>query len=231
MTSERYQLLRDRIGCLREHLLPADFSDIGEYVEAERVAIMAISFRVLAHAEIETYFEDRVVEIAKAALKAWKQTRYICPPLFCMVAFSGRDMRKPPGSLLAPSDNKVKVWPVLLDPSERVRECVAQFVRAVQHDNHGIREQNLLSMLLPIGFNSSDLDPVVVTDLDSLGRRRGEAAHSSSTLAQVQQGVNPEEEDIHIRRLLVGIDPIDGILDELLKTAGSPSEDVEAPVA
>lgn len=220
MLSQRFQQLSCRIAELRSHLLPAEFSEVGEYAEdADQVTVRGLSYRVLAHAEIEAYFEDRVVEIAKEAIKAWKEARHLSRTLLYMVAFSGREMRRPPESLTSPTENKAKEWPTLLDPSQRLRDCVTCYVQAVQMENHGIREHNLLSMLLPVGVDCSDLDPVFITDLDSFGARRGEAAHTSSNLAQVRQGVNPKDEHARVEGLLKGLEPIDDILNNLLREA------------
>jgi hypothetical protein len=68
MASSRLTDVHIRIEDLRMYLLPAPFLLPGSYEDERSVHIRTVSFRVLAHAEIETYFEDRVVEIAKVAL-------------------------------------------------------------------------------------------------------------------------------------------------------------------
>ena len=219
MASDRYQELRSRIDKMREHLLSAvEISETGSYEDADKVAILSLSFRVLAHAEIESYLEDRVVGIAKAALASWKSSNHISRPLLYLLAFSGNHMKKPPESLEAPSDNKRKEWPSLLDPSDRLNDAVTAFVRAAQLENHGVREANLLSLLLPVGLDPSLLDPVLLTDFDSFGRRRGEAAHKSTT-THVRKELNPADEEKYVDNLLVGILPLDEALDSLLEGA------------
>lgn len=230
MSSQRFQQLSSRIAELQIHLLPAEFSDIGDYEHADQVTVRALSYRVLAHAEIEAYLEDRVVEIAKEAIKSWKQRGHLSRSLLYLVAFSGREMRRPPESLISPTENKAKDWPTFLDPSQRLRECATSYVQAVQMDNHGIRERNLLSMLLPVGVDFSDLDPVFIADLDSFGARRGEAAHTSSNPAQVRQGVNPKDEHVVVEMLLNGLQPIDEILNNLLNEACVPLAHPEAKI-
>ncbi|MHA3027146.1 hypothetical protein [Chromohalobacter israelensis] len=224
MPSDRYNRLAERLGDLRKHLLPAKFSDVGEYDNEDQVAVRALSFRVLAHAEIESYFEERVVEIAKAAIAGWTKKERLCGSLLHLAVFSGREMKMPPESLEAPSESKRKDWPSMLDPTHRLRSCVTDFIRAVTVNNHGIREKNMLAMLLPVGVNYDDLDPVVLADLDSFGKSRGEAAHTSSGLAKVRQGISPEDENSLIERLVEGIRPIDGILDDLLRDASGGGE-------
>jgi hypothetical protein len=80
MPSARYQALRQRVEMLREHLLPNPFDPTGNYVDEAAVRTRTLSFRVLAHAELETYFEDRVVEIAKASWRRWETNRKTSAP-------------------------------------------------------------------------------------------------------------------------------------------------------
>lgn len=228
MASQRLQQLISRIAELRTHLLPTDFSEVGDYEQSDQVTVKALSYRVLSHAEIEAYFEDRVVEIAKNAIGSWKQSQHLSRSLLYLVSFSGRELCRPPRSLTSPTGNKEKEWPTYLDPSQRLRDCATSYVQAVQMENHGIREHHLLSMLLPVGVDYLALDPVFIADLDSFGRRRGEAAHTSSNLLQVRQGVNPKDEHAVVERLLKGVEPIDEILDNLLNDACAPSTHTEA---
>ena len=230
MPSQRFQQLSRRIAELRIHLLPAEFSEVGIYEDADQVTVRALSYRVLAHAEIEAYFEDRVVEIAKKTIKSWNQCRHLSLPLLYLVAFSGREMQRPPESLTSPKDNKAKEWSNFLDPSKRLRECATIYIQAVQMKNHGIKERNLLSLLLPVGVDSSDLDPVFIADLDSFGTRRGEAAHTSSNPAQVRQGVDPKDEHATVEVLLDGLQPIDQILNNLLNAACVPLAHTETKI-
>jgi hypothetical protein len=66
MPSDHLRLLRERVEGLRNHLLPTPFDPTGTYSDEAGTQIRALAFRVLAHAELETYFEERVVEIAKS---------------------------------------------------------------------------------------------------------------------------------------------------------------------
>lgn len=218
MPSVRYQSLCDRIGELESHLLPASFAETGVYVDQERVEVLALSFRVLSHAEMEAYFEDRVIEVAKRALASWKAEKHVSGALLSLLAFSDRQMRKPPETLAAPGANKEKVWPTLLDPSFRVEECVSSFVGCVSRENHGIREHNLLAMLLPVGIQHSDLDPVLVAAFDSFGRSRGEAAHTSTA---TKKGVDPKDERETVRHLVHEIAALDACLDGVLTAAAN----------
>jgi hypothetical protein len=47
--------------------------------------------------------------------------------------------------------------------------------------NHGIKEANLHSLVLPLGFGLADFDPVWVAEMNWLGRARGDVAHGKPT--------------------------------------------------
>jgi hypothetical protein len=134
---------------------------------------------VLAHAELETYFESRAIEVAKAAWAAWKKSRHVSRVALRLLAFSGKEMTLPPGSLEAPDPNKSKAWANLLSIDERLERAVSEYVYRVSIENHGIKEKNILSMLLPIGFEHSKLDQLLLTSLNQFGEARGIVAHSS----------------------------------------------------
>lgn len=220
MASARYTVLLERIEHLRKHLLPAVFSETGLYADDDEVAIKTLSFRVLTHAEIESFLEDRVIEIAKLALQEWKGRKLVSRVLLGLLAFSGQEMKKPPVCLAPPNSNKAKIWSEVISSNSRLEKSVSGFVRAVQHDNHGIRESNLLSILLPVGMESTELDPTLVADLDSFGRSRGEAAHSSTSGSRVRQSLDPKDEYRRVLELISGMRAIDHRLDELLADAG-----------
>ncbi len=107
MPSSNYVSMQERIERLRSHLLPLVLDDIETQGDIG-VQIRAVSFRVLSHAEIETYLEERVVQIAKTALKSWEERKVINKTAVCLVAFSGKEMRRPPETYGAPSSEKKK---------------------------------------------------------------------------------------------------------------------------
>ncbi|MDI9240773.1 hypothetical protein QLQ15_17860 [Lysobacter sp. LF1] len=215
MPSERFVQLRDQLAALRSHLLPEAFDPTGLYEQPDAISTRALGYRVLAHAEIETYFEDRALEVANLAREAWERTRFASRVALCLTSFSGKEMRSPPDTLQAPSDNKKKTWPELIDINVRLTPIWAAFHHFVRSDNNGVKEKNLLALLLPIGIDHGKLDPNLLADLDSFGALRGAAAHSSSRTG-VRQALNPADELRRVESLLVGIEPLDAEIDALL---------------
>lgn len=218
MASVRYQQLRGAIGDLRKALLPSRFEPTGTYARPAVVRARAASFRVLTHAELESYFEDRVIEVAKAALSSWKSRELVSSVTLHLLGFSGREMTEPPDTLEPPGDNKRKIWPDLIAIDGRLDTAVNQFVQKVTRDNHGIKEKNLMSMLLPIGFRSAKYDQLFLASLNQFGEDRGLVAHRSGT-AYVTQAVDPKSELTKVKLLMTEVASIDAELDALLVEA------------
>jgi hypothetical protein len=214
VSSERYDQLENRLLELRNHLLPTPFDATGTY-DDDKVATSVLAYRVLTHAEIEAYFEDRVLDAALGAKKAWAERKHVSRVALCLLAFSGKDMPAPPDTLEAPSENKRKVWPGLIEIGQRFEPIVTSYFKMVREDNHGIRERNLLSLLLPVGLEHARLDPTFLANMDSFGKLRGAAAHTSSRRG-VQSAADPADEHARVNGLLEGIKVLDGHLDELI---------------
>lgn len=215
MPSDRFLQLQSQLGALRAHLLPAKLEETGVYEDEERVATAALGYRVLAHAEVESYIEDRVLEAVNKARVAWENNRHVSRVSLCLVAFCGKEMALPPPSLEAPTENKKKVWPALVDIGERLTPVISAFNHRVRNENHGVKEKNLMSLLLPIGIDHSKLDPIFLAEIETFGSLRGFAAHSSSRTS-VRQAVDPAEELKRVDALLPGIEAIDTLIEQLV---------------
>jgi hypothetical protein len=224
MPSERYLQLKEQIDSLRSHLLPTHFDSTGIYEDQNGVTTRALAFRVLAHAEIESFFEDRALEAVDGARAAWDRGKYVSRIAFCLLGFSGKEMARPPDTIEAPSDNKRKAWPALVDIGERFRPTLSAFHHMVRNENHGIKEKNLLSLLLPIGIDHQNIDPAFLADMDSFGTLRGVAAHSSRRTTATQ-GIDPSEEWKRVDSLMQGIASLDTEIEILIVELPTLSED------
>lgn len=222
MASARYNALLARVKEARRCLLPARFSKLGVYHDTARTTVRALSFRVIAHAEIEAYLEERALEIANAAATAWTTHNQVSRTTLSLLGFSGHNMAVPPDTLEAPGENQRKAWPEKTEIGTRLKNAVNAYVRYVRVENHGIRERQIMAMLLPIGVAPTDLDPLTVADIDNFGRIRGEAAHSS-TAGQLTVGIDPEAEFKTVKEIVKHLAPIDMLLDALQATAQPPS--------
>src|SRR5580704_2592689 len=185
--SRRFIQLVKRLETLKTHLLPANFSPVGQY--SEREYDLARAYLVLAHAEIEAFCEDRGRRVAERAHGLWKRKGRRNTVLIGLLKFHHATTRKP--------------WTPLDKSPPRLESAVNYYLGSVIGQNHGVREENLSKMFFPIGIDPAGLDNVWVTTMDSFGVSRGAIAHSS---VKTQQPIDPETEFERIRdQILPGL--------------------------
>lgn len=213
-TSNRYKELKRRVRKLRSALLPGKFDPTGTYRCAERVHLRAISFRILIHAEIEQFIEDRAHELFDEAWNAWVSHGVPSRVLAALLAFSGHQMPSPPSKLGSTAKNDHDdIRGLLLRARKHWKD-------EVYKNNHGVKEANLLGLLLPLGIDGGDLDTTLLADLTSFGGLRGAAAHRSSV--GVLTYADPKSEYDQASQLVTALESLDGLvrdaLGELKKT-------------
>ncbi|MGX1101012.1 hypothetical protein ACSSVZ_005080 [Amorphus sp. MBR-141] len=213
MPSSHYLDLKQSIRTLRSHLLPRQFDSSGNYTE--RVFTKVVAFRVLSHAAIEEYIEERVVEIAIESSKTCKYFGRIPHPTACLLSFSEASGKLPPDTLLPPNPNHSSAWPEKIDVFTRISKVTSFYVRFVKSENHGVREKNIISLLIPIGYPHQNLDPYLVSELDNFGKLRGEFAHTGVS-KHVQSKPNPELELKKVTEIVNLLKNVDKELDSIL---------------
>ena len=201
MPSRRFRELTIRIGQL-EKLLPA-LSPIGTYTLAEYDFVR--SFRLLAHAEIEAFLEDRARSVADDAVRRWHADRRPRRVLLGLLVFHAKSAGLSEQNLRNLSTQPASHISNSIDRAH-------QQYRTRLSKNHGIREENLLGILLPLGLEGSDIDTAWLATTDGFGARRGETAH---TAIAVQQPLDPQTERQTVKDIVAGLDALDRTLSEV----------------
>lgn len=116
---------------------------------------------------------------------------------------------------MIPKPKDQKDWDNLVSPAKRIEKAVAEYLTFVQAGNNGIKEKNLISLLIPIGLDLRAVDRTLLDRMDALGSRRGDAAHTSCAKA-LKIGVDPAAEKKDIETVVKGIIDLDVRLDGLL---------------
>ncbi|MEY3868054.1 MAG: hypothetical protein RLZZ338_1945 [Cyanobacteriota bacterium] len=204
--SQRFRDLSKELTRLKKQFLPKispTYSD--------RQLALTVGYIVLAHAEIEAYLEDRVWEVVMEAKKDWDggKTRRT---LICLLAFSGETMDEPPDTLTPTKGNKT-VQPEKIKISEKINKAIKGFKKVIKQ-NHGIKEANILALLLPIGIDSDDLDPGWLITLNSFGEKRGLVAHSSYNTIQPP---DPAEVLSTVNQITEGLLQVDALINALMR--------------
>jgi hypothetical protein len=183
VNSRRYLQLEKRIRAIGSLYLPA-IRLAGNYTKKEKDDVRA--YLLLVHAELEAYFEEISEEKAKTAFRKWKGNRVKSNILISLVSFY---------------ENKIVERNIEL----RVNMALTHFIRCLRQ-NHGIKEENVLSMLLPIGLEHSDIDTAWLNTITSFATSRGEIAH---TAAKVQQPIDPATLKFTVEKILEEVRVID----------------------
>jgi len=215
MSSPRYQEMKSNIRDLRGCLLPEVFDPTGNYPDLGKVSTLALSFRVLSHAEIESYIEDMAIAATETAWKAWDRYGVVTRTALSLLAFCGAEMSLPPETLQPKQNNQEKTWKERIDVGAKLRGAIKSYNNYVKRKNHGIKEENILSILLPIGVRPEEINQTLLIDLNSFGESRGLAAHTNSKRAQ--QGVDPKSELDKVLAILDSLVEIDSTIENLFK--------------
>ncbi len=185
--SRRYLQLERRIRAIDNVFIPP-IRPTGNYTKKEQDQIRA--YLLLVHAEIEAYFEEVTEAKAKTAFGKWRTDRTKSNVLISLVSFHEHSIREQ-------------------DIELRLNKALSTFIYNLRHNN-GIKEQNILTMLLPVGFEFSEIDTTWLNTITSFGTSRGEVAHTS---ARVQQSLDPITLRSTVQQILSEI----MIIDEKLK--------------
>jgi hypothetical protein len=176
---------------------------MGRYSDAAYDRVRA--FRVLAHAEVEACLEDLAFDAVLQAYAGWTSDARARTCLMSLVAYHELRISLPKG--MPPSGRQV---PELGDAVEAAKNWYCTYLRAY---NHGVRESNVLAILVPIGFRLGDIDNTWLATIDSFGNERGETAHRSAIKPLTQP--DPVAELAAVNQVVAGLAPIDVRLREL----------------
>ena len=153
-------------------------------------------YRVLIHAEIEFYFEELIKAIIKKAYDQWVESNNVSRTLVALVAYCPKGFESIP--------ERTTDRTAASDLKYRIKESRDYFNTYIRTKNNGIKEKDILALLLPIGVALDDIDNDLLIALNNFGTARGQIAHStraqtplapSEALTQVQDVIN------HIKQL------------------------------
>jgi hypothetical protein len=192
--------------------------------DLELEKIRASAFRVLAHAQIESFIEDRAKEIVDIATKHWRTKNEASKTILSLLNFYIKQENSPnieirtlaSCSLFQYLDNICPLIEVAKPDVPNISEMVisaSKYFHSLIENNHGIRRTNLEKLLPPIGVDMSELDPVWLLDMDSFGEKRGFSAHKS--ISCVSSAIDHRSEINTIKHLLEGLVFTDSIINKL----------------
>lgn len=183
--SKRFKLLVDRISFLDNNILPT-INFTGDYTPIEYD--FTRSYVLLVHAEIESFLEERVIEKVNSSLNNWKLNRKKSSCLKSIMAFCSSDI------------NYLKKKVCERNSLEFRVNLVSNHFLSLIKKNHGIKKDNILDLLLPIGIEIDELDDTWLTTMNNFGAKRGEIAHNSLA---VQNPIDPLTEKKLVNEIIL----------------------------
>jgi len=77
----------------------------------------------------------------------------------------------------------------------------------------GVRRENVLRLLVPVGLRESEIDPAWLQKIDEFGQSRGSIAHSPN--GRVREPVDPKSEFDTVSDIIDGVRVIDLMLEQM----------------
>jgi hypothetical protein len=146
--------------------------------------------------------EDRASEVHGLAWELWKNHSQPSHALTCLIGFSGVTTQ-PPAETLTPGASSKPSYVDVAIPLEKANNVWRHNLK----NNNGLKEKDLLTLLLPIGVHHSALDQTLLNDLNSFGSARGEVAHTSTI--GVTTLFDPRTEFDRVVQILGGLSSLD----------------------
>ncbi len=138
------------------------------------------AFRLLAHAELEGYYESKALSAVEKLDADFKAGKVFTSGLVTLMFLHSWRSRCSPEWAQRGADG----YDLSLDKSalsefaQRSLGFCRQFIDA----NNGIKEASIHALSSMMGFFPDELDEVLVSELNQYGRKRGDVAHRSWTL-------------------------------------------------
>ncbi|WP_425264309.1 HEPN domain-containing protein [Streptomyces bungoensis] len=170
MPTRRYKQLQSRLDRLERLFLPPA-SPVGSYTSDEYDQVRA--YIVLCHAEIEAYLEAMCLEVLRKAEDRWRQSASAGSCIAALLLYNDKKVTPPKSLARQPPAEAIDII---------ITKAIKKHRTFTQEENHGIKEANLLRLLLPIGFQESDFDSLStwLATMNTFGVARGRVAHQSA---------------------------------------------------
>lgn len=176
---------------------------VGKYTDSQKKYVM--SYIVLSHAIFENYLEKVSLNTLTLAREKWVKFKIIHPPIAYILAYYGNAFENFPKKInLQQNEQKTTVSSF----EDRLARVVTLYNKDNLKENHGIKEENILRLLLPIWIDISDLNQGWISTIDSFAVLRGEIAHTGS----VSKEINHQDILKTVDLIVSGIKEIDSKL-------------------
>ncbi|WP_394219115.1 HEPN domain-containing protein [Halobacillus trueperi] len=208
--SDRYNYLESRLDELENHYVSHLYEKSVLDLDPQELD-MCRGYRVLCHAEVESYLEDRALELLGHSRNNWFRLKKVSTSLLSLFAhYKFLDNPEINGyEDVGDRSNNRKYMKL----DEKIGKICADFKEEKIKMNHGLKQKNLISLLVPLGVDVFELDTAWLSTMDSFGSRRGETAHTS---VNTQQPIDLRNEKSDLEIIKHGLKELDELIDEML---------------
>jgi hypothetical protein len=161
------------------------------------------SFKLLVHAEIESYIESAVLKVWEKCNAEWTNNKKVIGTLSFLILFA---------------TSKFEANEKQLEINDRIDQILESFKKTI-NNNHGIKKENILKLVIPIGVDYASIDATWLTTIDSYGSSRGEVAHKSCA---VQKQLDKNDELKTLKLVFNGLKEIDIKIQKLYSIRRKP---------
>lgn len=156
------------------------------------------AYIVLMHAEIESFLEAMAAAIVADSVQRFEAGR----PNKVTLAALATYMEANDGAVFDPESRiKLRTEKWKATSSDWAALCHGQLKKVIGN-NHGIREENIRKMFVPMGVDISQADTVWLADLGDLAKRRGAVAHTRVGLHQMKPAADQRG---LVQRVIAGV--------------------------
>nr|WP_189813568.1 hypothetical protein [Streptomyces olivaceoviridis] len=142
-----------------------------------------------------------MIEVVDQAVSIWKAAGSVSTSLLAVVAY--RESAPAIPESLSEAAAKPAKFPSL---EARVDAARTDLHRYARNQNHGIKEKNLLRLLLPLGIQEVEIDSAWLSATETWATARGDAAHKG---AKMQVQPDPQNEVKVVNLVLEGFRDLD----------------------
>ncbi|MYW22494.1 hypothetical protein GTY48_02170 [Bacillus thuringiensis] len=209
--SDRYNNLESRLNDLENHYVSQLYGKPVIDLNPKELD-MCRGYRVLCHAEVESYLEDRALELLNHSRINWFRDKKINTSLLSLFAhykFLDNPEINRYQDVEERSNNRK-----YMKLDEKIGKICADFKEEKIKMNHGLKQKNLINLFVPLGIDVFELDTAWLSTMDSFGSRRGETAHTS---VHTQQPIDLTTEKSDLEIIKHGLREMDELIGNMLE--------------
>lgn len=153
------------------------------------------AYRILCHGEIEYYIEEAIRKRINIVKNNWINHKKYSKCIASLIAYTENKFNYPLKYLNDVNNNN--------NLNYRINKVFSSFDTELKK-NHGIKEENIVPLLVAIGI--TDIDQALLNTLSSFGSARGTIAHSSTSVNNL---INPQDEILTVNNIITSLKDLD----------------------